>query len=91
MLFPQVEQPRVRKGNLGTIGISAGIIVFALLTLFMQTRDEKIAAVRRSPPPEDDESNHSVRKSVGSVDIAISSTLAKEGPSDGVNLKDLTV
>lgn len=47
VIFPQVEQPKVLKGNLATIGISAGIVVFALLTLFLQTRDERIAGKRR--------------------------------------------
>lgn len=43
VIFPQVEQPRVHTGNLTTIGISAGIVIFALLTLLLQTRDERIA------------------------------------------------
>jgi hypothetical protein len=78
VLFPQVEQPRVFKGNLATIGIAAGIVVFALLTLFLQTRDEKIAHATKKNLMGDNDSKDSVSKSAGSIDAVIGNTLERE-------------
>jgi len=41
VIFPQVEQPRVFKGNVTTAGISFGMICFALATLYLQKWDER--------------------------------------------------
>ncbi|KIY62657.1 MFS general substrate transporter [Cylindrobasidium torrendii FP15055 ss-10] len=41
VIFPQVEQPRVLKGNIVTAGISAGMIFFAITTLVLQKRDAR--------------------------------------------------
>jgi MFS transporter, ACS family, pantothenate transporter len=73
VIFPQVEQPRVFKGNVATIGISAGIVVFTLLTLFFQTRDEKKVATRSLT--RDDDSEDSIRKN---SDGAIEPVLERE-------------
>ncbi|KAH7879195.1 MFS general substrate transporter [Lentinula edodes] len=39
VLFPQVEQPRVLKGNIATAGINFGMMFFAFLTYLLQRRD----------------------------------------------------
>ncbi|KAG7451448.1 MFS general substrate transporter [Guyanagaster necrorhizus] len=43
LIFPQVEQPRVFKGNVTTACISFGMICAALATLYFQNRDAKRA------------------------------------------------
>uniref|UniRef100_A0A0W0GCK8 Putative MFS general substrate transporter n=1 Tax=Moniliophthora roreri TaxID=221103 RepID=A0A0W0GCK8_MONRR len=43
VLFPQVEQPRVFKGNLASAGIIFGMMSFAMATLYFQKRDERRA------------------------------------------------
>jgi len=47
VLFPQVEQPRVFKGNVATACINLAMIVMALTTLYFQRRD-----LRRAAPSE---------------------------------------
>jgi len=44
VLFPQVEQPRVFKGNVATACINSALIVMALTTLYFQRRDLRRAA-----------------------------------------------
>ncbi|KAL1710748.1 major facilitator superfamily domain-containing protein [Schizophyllum commune] len=46
LLIPQVEQPRVLKGNIGTACINFGMMSFAMLTLYLSRRDEKRAAAK---------------------------------------------
>ncbi|KZV73276.1 MFS general substrate transporter [Peniophora sp. CONT] len=41
VIFPQVEQPTVHKGNVTTACINAGMMSFAMLTLFFQKREER--------------------------------------------------
>ncbi|VDC07710.1 unnamed protein product [Peniophora sp. CBMAI 1063] len=48
VIFPQVEQPVVHKGNVATACINAGMMSFAMLTLFMQKREER----RKAKEPE---------------------------------------
>ncbi|KAK0223546.1 MFS general substrate transporter [Armillaria fumosa] len=43
LIFPQVEQPRVFKGNVTTACINFGMICAALATLYFQNRDAKRA------------------------------------------------
>ncbi|GJE89809.1 MFS general substrate transporter [Phanerochaete sordida] len=43
VIFPQVEQPRVLKGNIATACIDFGLICVCLAVLFMQKRDERKA------------------------------------------------
>ncbi|KAK7034548.1 hypothetical protein VNI00_012395 [Paramarasmius palmivorus] len=43
VLFPQVEQPKVFKGNVASAGIVFGMMVFAMATLYFQKRDERRA------------------------------------------------
>ncbi|EKM58676.1 uncharacterized protein PHACADRAFT_207467 [Phanerochaete carnosa HHB-10118-sp] len=43
VIFPQVEQPRVLKGNIATACIDFGLISVCLAVLFMQKRDERRA------------------------------------------------
>lgn len=43
VIFPQVEQPRVLKGNIATACIDFGLICVCLAVLFMQNRDERKA------------------------------------------------
>jgi len=44
VIFPQVEQPRVLKGNIASACINFSMMSFALLTYFLQRRDERRAA-----------------------------------------------
>ncbi|KAI0741232.1 MFS general substrate transporter [Irpex lacteus] len=41
VIFPQVEQPRVHKGNVTTACLDAGLIVTCLAVLYMSKRDER--------------------------------------------------
>ncbi|KAM5539259.1 hypothetical protein V8D89_007132 [Ganoderma adspersum] len=41
LIFPQVEQPRVFKGNVTTAGINFGMMCFAMLTLYLSKRDQR--------------------------------------------------
>ncbi|KAF8903224.1 MFS general substrate transporter [Mucidula mucida] len=43
VIFPQVEQPRVLRGNITTACISVGMISFAVLTATLQYRDTRRA------------------------------------------------
>ncbi|KAJ3557664.1 hypothetical protein NM688_g1349 [Phlebia brevispora] len=52
VIFPQVEQPLVRKGNIATAGIDFGLICVCLMVLFMQKRDERKAAALQSDTSE---------------------------------------
>ncbi|KAI0090926.1 MFS general substrate transporter [Irpex rosettiformis] len=45
VIFPQVEQPRVHKGNITTACLDAGLIITCLTVLFMSKRDERRAKV----------------------------------------------
>ncbi|KAH9913576.1 MFS general substrate transporter [Epithele typhae] len=47
LIFPQVEQPRVLKGNVTTAVIDFFMMVFAMLTLYLSRRDERKAAKQR--------------------------------------------
>ncbi|KAI0080980.1 MFS general substrate transporter [Panus rudis PR-1116 ss-1] len=57
IIFPQVEQPRVFKGNVATACISFSMVCVALTTLALQTRDERRAAALRPETPESIESS----------------------------------
>ncbi|RPD72453.1 MFS general substrate transporter [Lentinus tigrinus ALCF2SS1-7] len=48
VIFPQVEQPRVLKGNITTACINFGMMSFAMLTLYLSRRDQRLAAKRRA-------------------------------------------
>ncbi|KAH8092630.1 MFS general substrate transporter [Cristinia sonorae] len=48
VIFPQVEQPRVFKGNVTNAGIDFALVCVAFLALYLQTRDEKRAAALRA-------------------------------------------
>ncbi|KAI0090911.1 hypothetical protein BDY19DRAFT_932372 [Irpex rosettiformis] len=43
VISPQVEQPRVHKGNITTACLDAGLIITCLVVLFMSKRDERRA------------------------------------------------
>ncbi|KAI0787375.1 MFS general substrate transporter [Fomes fomentarius] len=43
VIFPQVEQPRVLKGNIATACINFGMMSFAMATLFLSRRDQRRA------------------------------------------------
>ncbi|KAI0707068.1 MFS general substrate transporter [Earliella scabrosa] len=50
VIFPQVEQPRVLKGNIATACINVGMITlvsFAMATLYLSRRDQRRAKERR--------------------------------------------
>ncbi|KAF5378047.1 hypothetical protein D9757_011514 [Collybiopsis confluens] len=47
VIFPQVEQPRVLKGNIATACINLLMMIFALLTYSLQLRDERRAKIGR--------------------------------------------
>ncbi|EED80120.1 predicted protein [Postia placenta Mad-698-R] len=47
VLFPQVEQPRVFKGNVATAGINFAMVCTALTVLFLSRRDERRAAKKQ--------------------------------------------
>jgi len=51
LLFPQVEQPRVFKGNLATACINLGMIVMALTTLYFQRRDLRRVTLSKVETP----------------------------------------
>ncbi|KAJ7581161.1 MFS general substrate transporter [Mycena floridula] len=54
LIFPQVEQPRVFKGNVATACISFGMICAALATLYFQTRDERRLGKDEQPVEEEE-------------------------------------
>lgn len=62
VLIPQVEQPRVLKGNISCAVIMVGMMSFAMLTLYLSRRDEKRAAAGRSAAEEDSASINEARK-----------------------------
>ncbi|KAI1797076.1 MFS general substrate transporter [Ganoderma leucocontextum] len=52
LIFPQVEQPRVFKGNVATACINFCMMCFAMATLYLSKRDErKERKLRASPVP----------------------------------------
>ncbi|KAK7682553.1 hypothetical protein QCA50_014353 [Cerrena zonata] len=51
VIFPQVEQPRVLKGNITTACLSFGMVCFALATLALQRRDERKEEALRPETP----------------------------------------
>ncbi|KAI9000475.1 MFS general substrate transporter [Trametes punicea] len=60
VIFPQVEQPRVFKGNIATAGINLAMICFALATYFLSRRDERKARKLRAATPSSDFSEENV-------------------------------
>ncbi|KZT02257.1 MFS general substrate transporter [Laetiporus sulphureus 93-53] len=54
VLFPQVEQPRVLKGNIATACVNFAMVCTALLVLFLSRRDAKRAAAREIQSETDD-------------------------------------
>ncbi|PCH39357.1 MFS general substrate transporter [Wolfiporia cocos MD-104 SS10] len=54
VLFPQVEQPRVFKGNVASAGISFAMICTALTILALQRRDARRAGVKADSGARDD-------------------------------------
>jgi len=41
VIFPQVEQPRVLKGNIATAAIAFSMVCVAIATMYLQRRDER--------------------------------------------------
>ncbi|THH29480.1 hypothetical protein EUX98_g4709 [Antrodiella citrinella] len=48
VIFPQIKQPKVFKGNVTNAAIDFALVCAAFLALFLQTRDRKAAAFRRA-------------------------------------------
>jgi len=53
ILFPQVEQPRVFKGNVATACINFLMIVMTLVTLYFQRREQRRVGLCRVETPAD--------------------------------------
>ncbi|KAH9913574.1 major facilitator superfamily domain-containing protein [Epithele typhae] len=60
LIFPQVEQPRVLKGNITTAAINFGMMLFAMLTLYLSRRDQRKGAHAPDVPVDDTESTGKV-------------------------------
>ncbi|CAL1717373.1 unnamed protein product [Somion occarium] len=52
VIFPQVEQPKVLKGNITTACLSFAMVCVALATLVLQRRDERKARALRPETPD---------------------------------------
>ncbi|KAI0715821.1 MFS general substrate transporter [Cerioporus squamosus] len=88
VIFPQVEQPRVFKGNVATACINFGMMSFAMLTLYLSRRDQRRAAKGRvSTAPseasedialEDEDPDIKKSKSVQITEVVDVPTLASE-------------
>ncbi|TRM65269.1 major facilitator superfamily domain-containing protein [Schizophyllum amplum] len=56
VIIPQVEQPRVLKGNITTACIMVGMMAFAMLTLYFSRRDDRRVAAKARALTEDGDS-----------------------------------
>ncbi|KAH9985455.1 MFS general substrate transporter [Russula vinacea] len=75
LVFPQVEQPRVFKGNVTTVFINFSMIVMAFVTLFFQRRDRRRAALRKVNAPADvTGDNHKRAETIGLKKAEIAET-----------------
>ncbi|KAH9885787.1 MFS general substrate transporter [Cubamyces lactineus] len=79
VIFPQVEQPRVFKGNVATACINFSMMVFAMATYLLSRRDERRARkLRPSTPTSDvsediileDEPDGDIKKVKGGVQVS---------------------
>ncbi|KAI0351771.1 MFS general substrate transporter [Trametes cingulata] len=60
VIFPQVEQPRVFKGNIATACINFSMMVFAMTTYYLSRRDQRRARKLRESTPVSDVSEEIV-------------------------------
>ncbi|KAI0260150.1 major facilitator superfamily domain-containing protein [Gloeopeniophorella convolvens] len=68
VIFPQVEQPRVFKGNVATACINFSMMTFAMITLYFERRDNRLKATRSEDEIADDVTEDD-RESVKTVDL----------------------
>ncbi|KAI0309610.1 MFS general substrate transporter [Amylostereum chailletii] len=52
VIFPQVEQPRVFRGNVTTACINVAMMCFAMITLYFSRRDERRAGKQKVDQPD---------------------------------------
>nr|VWO95750.1 N/A [Ganoderma boninense] len=76
LIFPQVEQPRVFKGNVTTACINLGMMSFAMLTLYLSKRDQRRARKRRASAVPSEASDDYVAEDETHVDIKKAKTQA---------------
>ncbi|KAI0819272.1 MFS general substrate transporter [Trametes gibbosa] len=86
IIFPQVEQPRVFKGNVTTACINFSMMTFAMTTYYLSRRDQRRARKQRESTPGSDVSEDIVLEDEVDLDlkktpIAASTTTTEETPT----------
>ncbi|KAI0760983.1 MFS general substrate transporter [Trametes elegans] len=82
LIFPQVEQPRVFKGNVTTACINFSMMCFAMATLYLSRRDERRALAHRASTPGSDVSEEIVLEDELDGDLKKDRVRADAGGSD---------
>ncbi|CDO71805.1 hypothetical protein BN946_scf184939.g29 [Trametes cinnabarina] len=69
VIFPQVEQPRVFKGNVATACINFAMMCFAMATYILSRRDQRKARKLRASSPASEVSEEIVLEDEGDADF----------------------
>ncbi|EIW57174.1 MFS general substrate transporter [Trametes versicolor FP-101664 SS1] len=93
VIFPQVEQPRVFKGNVATACINFSMMVFAMATYWLSRRDQRAARKHSESIPGsdvsddivlEDELDPDLKKPITPVDSTVLATLEHRHPAGHV-------